>query len=121
MAVAALMEDQTPPELRDLGFGYVTVESAPPDLVGCFNIEKRRIVSAWNKLPVNLMLGGINNVIHLGGMGIVRYGAEREAEIQQILASDPDRLGEFSESDLGLEYFRESAERLERVVERLKS
>jgi len=112
----ALMDDDTPPDLGQLGFGYVTVESAPDELLNCFDLNKGRIVGAWNKLPVSLMMGGINQHVHLAGVGVVRYGAEREAEIQTILASDPDRLQEMSEDDLGLAYFRGTVESLEQVA-----
>lgn len=114
----ALMEDQTPKELLDAGFGYVTVESAPEELLNCFNLGKRRVVSTWGKLPVTLMQGGINGTAHKAGVGIVRYGAEREAEIQQILASDPDRLVDcgMENAECGADYFRESIGLMERLV-----
>lgn len=115
----ALMDEQTPPEMKDLGFGYVTVESAPPELVNCFDLKKRSIVSAWNKLPVSLLMGGINGDVHLAGVGIVRYGAEREAEIQQMLAHDPDRIEELGETDLGLEFFQGSVAGLATVFRAL--
>jgi len=115
----ALMEEQTPPELQDLGFGYVTVESAPAELLDCFDTQKGRIVAAWNKLPVTLMMGGINGMTHLAGVGIVRYGAEREAEIQQLLASDPDRVGDLLEPDQdqdpGVDFWREAMAGWERI------
>ena len=111
-----LMDDQTPQELSDLGLGYVAVESAPEDLVNCFDLKKRSIVSAWQKLPVALMQGGLNGEVHFGGVGIVRYGAEREAEIQEILAHDPDRLGELNARELGLEYFKDFAGDLDGLI-----
>ncbi len=104
-----LMADQTPPELTDLGLGYVAVQSAPKELLDCFSPTKRRIVSTWGGLPVSLMQGGINGEAHFKGIGIVRYGAEREAEINEILAKDPDRLEEIDPADLlspALEFHR---------------
>lgn len=88
----ALMAEQTPTELSDLGLGYVALMSAPDDLLKCLNMDQGRIVDNWGACPVTLMQGGINGETHFKGVGIVRYGAEREAEISQILASDPDKL-----------------------------
>ena len=53
----------------------------------------------------------------LKGVALVRYGAEREAEIQQILASDPDALEELTEEDLGLAkgYFQSIADLFARL------
>ena len=95
----ALMAETTPAELSAGGFGYVTVENAPEELLNCFDLAKRRVVNTWNGLPVSLMHGGLNGDVHFMGVGIVRYGAEREAEIQQILASDPDRLMDLDGED----------------------
>lgn len=96
----ALMEEQTPKELSDLGLGYVAIQSAPDDLVDCFSLDKLRIVSNWGNCPVCLLQGGLNGETHFGGVGIVRYGAEREAEINEILARDPDRLMSLDSEEL---------------------
>lgn len=117
----ALMEEQTPKELSDLGLGYVAIESAPDDLLKCFDLGKRRIVNTWNKLPVALMQGGLNGEVHFGGVGIVRHGAEREAEIQELLATDPDRLLELSPAELGLNFFSEHLAALEQLAALAKS
>jgi hypothetical protein len=99
-AQQSLMAADTPPELAAGGFGYVTVENAPAALLDCFDLGKRRVVGAWQGLPVSFMQGGLNGDVHFMGAGIVRYGAEREAEIQQILAHDPDRLDALTEEEL---------------------
>lgn len=116
---AALMKETTPEEFDSLGYGYVPVEQAPEELLACYSFEKRRIVSEWDGLPVTLLKGGINGQIHFMGVGLVRYGAEREAEVQQILASDPDRLEEVTEDQLGAVagYFRGVSESLKTVSE----
>ncbi len=98
----ALMSAGTPDDLAGAGFGYVTVESAPEDLINCFDLGTGRIKDKWRGLPVSMMQGGLNGEVHFMGVGIVRYGAEREAEIQQILASDPDRLADLTDEGLGL-------------------
>ena len=42
---------------------------------------------------------------------LVHYGAEREAEVQQILASDPDRMDDLLEEGVATvaEYFKMAA------------
>ena len=111
----ALMSEQTPRELTDLGLGYVALEGAPDSLTQCFSLPNRKIVAAWGQLPVALMQGGLAGEVHFGGVGIVRYGAEREAEIQELLASDPDALEQLEDGSwtVGADYFRTAAEGLE--------
>lgn len=118
-ALHGLMDEQTPPELKAAGLGYLAVQSAPEELLNCFSFEKGRIVKAWGQCPVSLMMGGINGEAHFAGIGIVRYGAEREAEILQLLASDPDKLAELSETDLGIDYFRGVLTGMESLAEAL--
>ena len=48
----------------------------------------------WQGLPVALLKGGVNGKVHFRGVGLVRYGAEREASIQQLLASDPEAIAD---------------------------
>jgi hypothetical protein len=91
---AELLADTTPKEFQTIGLGYVPMEHAPESLLESYNFEKRRVAGDWEGLPVVLLKGGINGKAHFMGVGVVRYGAEREAEIQQILAADPDRLEE---------------------------
>lgn len=113
----AILAQQVPTELEGTGMGYVTVESAPAELVDCFDLNKKRITATWGKLPVTLAMGGLNGRVHFMGVGIVRYGAEREAAIQQILASDPDALT----ADAAPDYFTGVITGLERALGLLKN
>lgn len=97
----AVLSATSPKDFTELGLGYVPIEQAPDDLFECFDLKQRRIKSQWGKLPVVLMQGGINGSVHFRGVGMVRYGAEREAEIQTLLATDPDQLYDLSDADLG--------------------
>jgi hypothetical protein len=115
-AQTALLEEWTPAEVKDLGLGYIAVENAPKELLDCFDSKTRRITGAWNKCPVSLMQGGLAGTVHFAGVGIVRYGAEREAQILEMLAQDPDRVGELTAEELGLEYFTKFAAGLEKIV-----
>lgn len=84
--------------LNDLDMGYIVVESAPDDLLKCYNgMDNRMVQQNWGDLPVTYLQGGWDGENHFMGMGVVRYPAEREAEIGQILAHDPDALDLLSE------------------------
>lgn len=90
-----LAEAETPAEFAEAGLLYVPIvlsdgRSCPEDLMDCYSREKRRIVSDWHGARVTLLKGGINGRVHFQGVGMVRYGAEREAQIQQILARDDE-------------------------------
>lgn len=106
---ADLMAEYTPDEFTNLGLGYVAMEQAPEDLLDTYDFEKRRLKpqASWQGLPVVLLKGGINGQVHYRGVGLVRYGAEREAEIQQLLASDPDALEDMTDESVAAmkEYF----------------
>lgn len=69
-------------------------------------------------LPVVLLKGGINGQVQFKGVGLVRYGAERQAEIQQILASDPNALEAFDGGEVELigNYFRSAGESLRKLL-----
>lgn len=95
-----LMAEHTPADFQSMGLGYVPVENAPDSLLDSYSFNTRRVTKAWEGLPVVLLKGGINGKTHFKGIGVVRHGAEREAEIQQILASDPDRLEEIGEDGI---------------------
>jgi hypothetical protein len=101
-AQETLMADTTPNDIGAMGMGYVTVEEAPEELLNTLDLKKRSIVSTWEGLPVTLLKGGINGQVHFQGVGMVRYGAEREAEIQTLLATDPEKLTEDGPGDEGL-------------------
>ena len=91
---AELMAEFTPDEFTNFGLGYVAMEQAPEELLDAYDFDRRMMKrnATWDGLPVTLLKGGINGQVHFRGVGLVRYGAEREAQIAQILASDPGRL-----------------------------
>jgi hypothetical protein len=70
------------------------MEQAPEELLDTYDFDRRMMKrnATWDGLPVTLLKGGINGQVHFRGVGLVRYGAEKEAQIAQILATDPDRL-----------------------------
>ena len=107
-AVSKLLDATTPDEFKSLSLGYISYDQAPEELQNTYSVKDRRVTGAWEGLPVTLLKGGVNGQVHFMGVGLVRYGAEREAEVQQILATDPDRLTEEGWDEL-LGYFRKIA------------
>jgi len=108
-AQAALLAETTPEEFAALGLGYVGMEQAPESLLDTYDFEARKLRRnvTWEGLPVTMLKGGVNGRVHFRGVGLVRYGAEREAQIAQILATDPDRLTESDELEAGLVVLKE--------------
>ena len=99
-SVRSLLAETTPQEFKSLSLGYVAYDQAPPELQACYSRKALRLTSDWEGQPLTLLKGGINGQVHFMGVGLVRYGAEQEAEVQQILASDPDRLLEDHVADI---------------------
>lgn len=88
--------------LNDLDMDYVAVEHAPKDLFACYSKNENRMTKPWDGLPVTFLQGGWDGENHFMGVGIVRYPAEKEAEISQILASDPDALELLADDEDGV-------------------
>ena len=101
---AELLNLSTPDEFTNLGLGYVAMEQAPEELLDTYDFERKRMRpnATWQGLPVALLKGGINGQVHYRGVGLVRYGAEKEAQIAQILATDPDALAGLNDESFGL-------------------
>lgn len=109
--------------LNDLDMGYVVVESAPKELMDCYDMPANRMRCAWGDCPVTYLQGGWNGENHFMGMGVVRYPAEQDAEIQQILASDPDALDVMMEDEsiaVLKNYFQATADDIAQFVDRVK-
>jgi hypothetical protein len=107
---AEMLSACTPDEFTNQGLGYVELQNAPEELLECYNFDQKRMVpnAAWQGMPVLLMKGGINGQVHYQGVGLVRYGAEREAQIHQLLACDPAALdGPTDDFSALLDYFRD--------------
>jgi hypothetical protein len=107
---AELLDAFTPDEFTHQGLGYVAMEQAPEELLGTYDFDQKRMRpnASWQGLPVVLLKGGVSGQVHYQGVGLVRYGAEREAQVQQILATDPDAFEGLTDENFGLlvEYFR---------------
>lgn len=110
-----MLAAHTPEEFSKIGLHYIPLLECPDDLLECYSLEKRRVVKDWNGLQPVLLKGGINGSVHYGGVGLVKYGAEREAEVQQLLASDPDALSDVDLKPIA-EHFKNFAENGEKVL-----
>ena len=96
-ATRELCARTTPEEFTRAGLSYVPVllgadQLCPEELLNCYSFEQSRVTRDWQGQRVTVLKGGIAGRVHFQGVGLVRYGAEKEAQIQQILASDPDGL-----------------------------
>jgi len=80
----------TPDDMVGAGWELIPWMEADDDLLATFSMKKKRIVSDWKGRNVVQMMGGLDGTVHYAGLGIVQYGAEREAEILQMAASGSD-------------------------------
>lgn len=78
----------TPEDLLAAGWEYVPWIGCDDDLLGCFSLKENRIVKDWKGRKVVQMMGGLDKPVHYSGVAIVQYGAEAEAEILQMAASN---------------------------------
>lgn len=90
-------EEGTPDDLRALGFTYVPLGSAPEKLLDCLNNEdddkkdgsnSTRIKRDFLKQETLLLIGGLNGTIRYQGTGLTPIGAEDEARVSRMLASE---------------------------------
>lgn len=96
---AELIARTTPGEVDALGYGYVPLTEAPEELLLAYDFDSRSVARPWGGSPVVLFKGGLGGTGHFDGVGLVKYGAERAAEVEQILASDPRKAAGLFESD----------------------
>jgi hypothetical protein len=96
-----LMAETSLEEFIGQGLGYVPMDRAPEAMLELYDFDALRMRPnpRWGRLPVVLLKGGVNGQVHFRGVGLVRYGAERETQIARILATDPDRLNEDEEGE----------------------
>lgn len=125
-AVRELMDQHTPEEFQAAGLAYVPVllgaDTLCPDaLLACYSLDERRVVADWAGQRVTVLKGGINGRVHFQGVGMVRYGAEKEAQIQQLLASDPDRVGEDGDFEPLLDVLKKVSESSRKLLTELSA
>lgn len=116
-SVRDMLEKTTPPEFRARNLWYIPVLESWDDLINTYSFEKRRVVADFEGMSVVVMKAGIGGPLHYGGVGMVKFGAERTAEIEKVLASDPDALEHLMEGDYAgllevLKNFQKNSEKL---------
>jgi hypothetical protein len=79
--------DSSPQDMVNAGWDYVPWSDASPKLLETFSKEKNRMVGMFQNRKTLLMLGGLDSPVHYAGVGLVRYGAEKEAGIEMMAAS----------------------------------
>lgn len=80
---------QTPALYARAGLHCLAFLDAPDDLLACYDDERgmfTRMYRGWK--PITL-LGGVDGEVHFKGVGLVEYGAEPTARVEQMLAEEP--------------------------------
>lgn len=77
----------TPDDIAQAGFEWFPWADAGAELQACFSVEKNRIIKNYKKRQPWLMMGGLSGEVKFCGVGLVRYGAEPTAKINQMAAS----------------------------------
>ena len=86
--------EETPEDLRALGWAYVPMSGAPTELMKCFDPEEARVTRKYGGMETVALLGGLNGSIEYVGIGLTPLGKEKEAEVSQMLASRTMVLGD---------------------------
>lgn len=80
----------TPDHVAQAGFDYASWKDAPDELRATFSLKKNRIVAKYKGRDTYLLMGGLEHPVHYAGMAVVKYGAERTAQITRMAASAGD-------------------------------
>ena len=86
----ALMAKHTPDDYARAGLSYLPILEAPEELMDCFNLDKKIWSKPWKGHKIVTLAGGIGGNVDFMGTGLVRYGAEPAARIEQVLAEDKE-------------------------------
>lgn len=86
----ALVAKHTPADYAKAGLGYLPLIEADDSLISCFSREKGTWSKPWKGNRLVTLMNGIDGMIQFKGTGIVQYGAEPAARIEQILAEDKE-------------------------------
>lgn len=77
----------SPQDFLDAGWEYVPFDKAPADLVATFSPERNKVVKNYKGRKVTVLVGGIDKPVHYAGLGLVKYGGEKKAKINRLVAS----------------------------------
>lgn len=77
----------TPGDMLAAGWEYIPWVDSPDALLETFSIKKRAVTKPYKNRNVVQMIGGLDHSVHYTGVGVVLAGAEREAEILHMAAS----------------------------------
>lgn len=80
--------DNTPADLRALNRIYVPCLAAPADMNALFDCDQGKILGDWHGCQLEILYGGLNGEIWFKGAGLCPLGAEPEARVAQMLASN---------------------------------
>jgi hypothetical protein len=79
--------EETPTELRDLGYFYVPWGKAEP-LMEAWDEERTKIKPAFHSRQIVFLLAGLNGQVHYNGVGLTPWGKEPTAAVRQMVAEE---------------------------------
>jgi hypothetical protein len=85
-----LLAKHTPRDYLKAGISYLPLIEASEELVSCFNLDKGIWTKPYKGHNLITLMGGIDGNVSFKGTGLVSYGAEPAARIEQILAEDSE-------------------------------
>lgn len=84
----SILSKHTPPDYAKAGLWYLPLIEANDDIIDCFSVDKGMFTKPWKGNRLVTLMGGIDGQVQFKGTGVVQYGAEPTARIEQILAED---------------------------------
>jgi len=79
--------EETPSDLRDLGYVYVPWGKAG-SVMEAWDEERTRIKPAYQSRQIVFLLAGLNGRVHYNGVGLTPWGKEPTAAIRQMVAEE---------------------------------
>lgn len=80
---------QTPALYARSGLHCLSFHDAPDDLLACYDDERGMFTRSYRGWKPITLLGGVDGEVHFKGVGLVEYGAEPAARVEQMLAEEP--------------------------------
>jgi len=87
--------DYSPQHFLDAGYEYIPGDKAPKDLLATVaggEDAPVRVIKPWRGRKVSLLFNEQVGSVHFAGIALVRYGAERAANIKTVVASGESPL-----------------------------
>lgn len=87
-----LRAQDTPKDFMSLGWWYVPISKATPELLECWDRRKGMMSKKWKGANTLLLQGGVTGTIDYMGIALTDRPAEPTAELGAVLAEKPEQL-----------------------------